>query len=122
VFLIIGWRYQCVWSYLLTLSNFEDSWTLNYKEGTGLGNIVMEDGQLRILEGVALGRTWFTKVSKTPAKFYGSVRYEYGHVCYTNDECIDGDAATSDECSQSGGGDSPGVCLNPVLQNICGNR
>jgi len=98
----------------------EDGWTLNYKEGTGLGNTVLEDNSLRILEGVALGRTWFTKVSKTPAKFYGSVRYEYGHVCYSEDECIDNDVATLDECSSSGG--NAGVCSNLVLDNICGNR
>ncbi len=82
----------------------------------------MENANLRILEGVALGRAWFTKVSKSPAKFYGSVRYEYGHQCYNQNDCDDGDFATVDTCSQSGDVNSPGVCLNPYLQNICGNR
>ena len=110
-------------SFVLTLHNlhaFVDSWTLNYKEGTGLGNIVLQDDNVQILEGVALGRAWFSKVSKTPAKFYGSVRYESGHECYSSDECNDNDAATDDLCSANGG--NSGVCSNVVISDICGNR
>ena len=48
-----------------------DGWTLLYGIGSGLGNVVEEDDNLRILEGVATDGPSFTKVSMTPAKFYG---------------------------------------------------
>ena len=97
-----------------------DHWTLLFKDGTSVGNTVIEDNSIRILEGVGLGGTWFTNVSRTPTKFFGSVRYKLGHVCFSESECADNDDATKDECSSSGG--NAGVCSNQVLDNICGNR
>ena len=92
-----------------------------YGEGSVAGNVFLEDDNLRILEGVAHDGPVFSQVSVTPAKFYGSVRYNNGHDCYNNGDCNDGNPFTGDSCSLGVGGNT-GTCLNLALLNRCGNR
>ncbi len=87
-----------------------------------MGNVVIENDKLRILEGVALGKAWFTRVTKIPVMFYGSIKYEFGHECYSDPDCDDGDIATVDSCLQTNGENDPGSCSNTILPNVCGNR
>jgi len=98
-----------------------DGWTLNYKIGTGFGNVVLQDSSVKIYEGITLDWPVFTGQSATAQKFYGSVRYANGHDCYNDETCNDGDPSTVDSCSYVEGDTVGGKCRNKVNLNFCGN-
>lgn len=94
---------------------------MNYKVGTGFGNVVLQDSSLKIFEGITLDWPVFTGQSSKAEKFYGSIRYADGHDCYNDETCNDGDPSTIDSCSYVQGDTIGGKCRNKVTLNKCGN-
>ncbi len=81
--------------------------------GTGVGNVVAETADIRLLEGTSNGYP-FGIDPVGPKVFFGRVRYFKGMTCTFSSECDDLNAGTTDSCDE-------GQCRNVPIPGICGN-
>lgn len=100
-----------------------ESFRLYFSHGTGVGNVVKEDDNIRIYEGVGTKTkdSNFSEVSLSPIQFRGIFLYEYGNLCYHDDQCDDLNPYTIDQCSNVAGSSAGGSCTNQPEVGICGN-